>query len=127
MRAIDTNVLVRLIVRDDEKQTRAAESFVEKGAWISHLALAEATWVLASVYDKDPLDIAHAVEMLTQHKSLTIQDADVVALALTHFRRRPSLGFSDCLLLEIARRAGHLPLGTFDRDLARLPDSERLA
>ena len=126
MRAIDTNVLVRLITRDDGKQTVAAEAFVEKGAWVSHLALAETTWVLSAVYGQDAPSIADAVEMLVNHKSLTIQDSEVVALALDHFRSRPSLGFSDCLLLEAARKAGQLPLGTFDRNLARLPDAERI-
>ncbi|PYM14383.1 MAG: PIN domain-containing protein, partial [Candidatus Rokuibacteriota bacterium] len=46
MRAVDTNLLVRLIVRDDVKQVSAADNFVDRGAWVSHLALAEATWVL---------------------------------------------------------------------------------
>jgi len=57
---------------------------------------------------------------------LTLQDADAVALALDHFRSRPSLGFSDCLVLEIARKAGHLPLGTFDRNFAKLDGTQRL-
>ena len=52
MRSVDTNVLVRLITRDDAKQVTAAEAFVANGAWVPHLALAEATWVLASVYDR---------------------------------------------------------------------------
>jgi predicted nucleic acid-binding protein len=34
--------------------------------------------------------------------------------------------FSDCLLLEMARKSGHVPLGTFDRDLGRLPGAERI-
>jgi predicted nucleic-acid-binding protein len=126
MRAIDTNLLVRIVVRDDVKQAAAADVFVEKGAWVSHLALAEATWVLSAVYERDADDIAIAVEMLLNHKSLTIQDSDVVSSALSHFRKRPAVGFSDCLLLEIARKAGHLPLGTFDRGLAKLPDTQRL-
>jgi predicted nucleic-acid-binding protein len=46
MRAVDTNVLVRLITRDDSRQIASAENFIEKGAWVSVLALAEATWVL---------------------------------------------------------------------------------
>jgi predicted nucleic acid-binding protein len=50
---------------------------------------------------------------------LTIQDADVVTNALEHFRKRPALVFSDCLVLEIARNSGHLPLDTLDRDLAK--------
>jgi len=39
---------------------------------------------------------------------------------------KPALGFSDCLVLEIARKAGHTPLGTFDRNLSRIEGAERL-
>ena len=60
-----------------------------------------------------------AVDMLLNHQHLTLQDPDAVAAAVEHFRRRPALGFSDCLVLEVARKAGHLPLGTFDRNLAK--------
>jgi predicted nucleic-acid-binding protein len=126
MRAVDTNVLVRLITRDDPKQVAAAETFVANGAWVSHLALAEATWVLAAVYDLGAPEIMKAVGMLLNHKNLTVQESEVVSAALEHFQKKPALGFSDCLLLEVARRAGHLPLGTFDRDLGRLHGAERL-
>jgi predicted nucleic acid-binding protein len=51
MRAIDTNVLVRMIVQDGARQAASAKFFVESGAWVSILALAEATWVLSSVYE----------------------------------------------------------------------------
>lgn len=127
MRAVDTNVLVRLITRDDAAQVAAAERFVEKGAWISHLALAETTWVLDAVYERSASEIATAIDLLLSHRELSLQEPDVVAAALENFRSRPAVGFSDCLLLEIARRAGHLPLGTFDRDLARLDEVERLS
>jgi predicted nucleic acid-binding protein len=50
----------------------------------------------------------------------------VAALALAHFRKRPNLGFSDCLVVEIARKAGHAPLGSFDRDLSRIEGTEKL-
>ena len=126
MRAVDTNVLVRLATRDDVKQVTAAEAFVAKGAWVPHLVLAEAMWVLASVYDLGPAEIATAVEMFLKHKDLTLQDSDAVAAALEHFRKRPTLGFSDCLVLEVARKSGHLPLGTFDRDLGRLAGTHKL-
>jgi len=126
VRAVDTNVLVRLITRDDPKQVASAEAFVSRGAWVPHLVLAEATWVLASVYDRGPGDIATAVEMLLNHQDLTLQDSEAVVAAVERFRRRPGLGFSDCLVLEVARKAGHLPLGTFDRSLARLDGVERL-
>lgn len=126
MRAVDTNVLVRLATRDDSAQVAAAEAFVEKGAWVSHLVLIETTWVLASVYDVKPARLATAIDMLLNHRDLTIQDADVVLAALEQFRGEPSLSFSDCLILEIARKAGHLPLGTFDRALGKHDGVERL-
>ena len=127
MRAVDTNVLVRLITRDDAAQLAAAERFVEKGAWVSHLALAEMTWVLDAVYERSASEIAIAIDLLLNHRELSLQEPDVVAAALEKFRDRPAVGFSDCLLLEIARRAGHLPLGTFDRDLARLDGADRVS
>jgi len=120
MRAVDTNVLVRLLVRDHVAQVKAAEVFIENGAWVSHLVLTETLWVLDAVYERTPEQIAVAVDLLLNHTTLTIQDADVVTLALGAFRARPSLGFSDCLVLETARRAGHVPLGTFDKGLAKL-------
>lgn len=126
MRAVDTNVLVRLVTRDDAKQVAAAEAFVEKGAWVSHLALAEASWVLSAVYELDHSAIATAIEMLLNHKDLTLEESEAVSSALETFRKRPALGFSDCLMLESARKAGHLPLGTFDRNLGKLEGAQRL-
>jgi predicted nucleic-acid-binding protein len=126
MRSVDTNVLVRLITRDDARQAATADSFVERGAWVSILALAEASWVLESVYERSVTDLAAAIDMLRNHKDLTIQDPEVVAAALDLFRERPALGFSDCLMLELARKAGHLPLGTFDRNLGKVEGAEKL-
>lgn len=126
MRAVDTNLLVRLIARDDAAQAAAAEAFVAPGAWVPQIALVEAIWVLGSIYGMKPQQIAAAVEMLLSHKDLTLQDADAVTAALSHFRKRPALGFSDCLVLEASRKAGHLPLGTFDRRLGKLDGAQGL-
>jgi len=126
MRAIDTNVLVRLVVRDDARQVLAAEEFIARGAWVSHLVLAETVSVLDAVYDLAAARIATAVDMLLNHKELTVQDPDVVTSALERFRKIPALGFSDCLVVEIARKSGHLPLGTFDRDFAKVDGVKRI-
>ena len=126
MRAVDTNILVRLIARDDARQVSAAEAFIARGAWVPHMALVEAMWVLSSVYDVTPKGIATAVEMLLNHKEISLQDPDVVAAALSQFRKRPSLGFSDCMVLETARKAGHVPLGTFDGNLSKIEGAQRL-
>jgi predicted nucleic-acid-binding protein len=125
MRAVDTNVLVRLLTRDDAKQTASAEAFVAVGAWVSHLVLVEVCWVLDSVYALPAARIATAVEMLLSHQSLSLQDPDVVVAALALYRRRSALGFSDCMVLEVARKAGHLPLGTFDRSLSKQDGATR--
>jgi predicted nucleic-acid-binding protein len=126
MRAIDTNVLVRLLIGDDEAQVAAAESFVTGGAWASHVVLVEAIWVLKSVYEVPQAQLMIAIEMLLDHDVVALQDPDVVAAALALFRKQPKLGFSDCLVLEIAKKAGHTPLGTFDRGFAKQPGAERV-
>jgi predicted nucleic-acid-binding protein len=126
MRAVDTHLLVRLLARDDAKQVAAAEAFVAKGAWVSHLVLAETMWVLDAVFGLEPGRIATAVDMLLRHAQLTIQDAEVVAAALSHYRERPKVGFSDCLILEIAKKAGHIPVGTFDREMAKIEGAIRV-
>src|SRR5271156_6676454 len=57
-----------------------------------------------------PLDSCARVFRSTTTRSLAIPI--YVSAATENFRERPDLGFSDCLMLEIARKAGHLPLGT---------------
>jgi predicted nucleic-acid-binding protein len=126
MRAIDTNVLVRLITRDNARQAASSETCVQKGAWVSVLALTEAIWVLGSVYELSPNDQVRVIEMLLNHLDLVLQDTETVAAALELFRAKPSLGFSDCLMLQLARKAGNLPLGTFDRGLGRIADTQKL-
>jgi predicted nucleic-acid-binding protein len=83
-------------------------------------------WVLATVYGHSSSSVAAAVEMLLDNTHLTVQDADVVAAALHLFRSRPALGFSDCLILELARKAGHLPFGTLDRSLGKVEGAQKL-
>jgi predicted nucleic-acid-binding protein len=126
MRAVDTNVVVRLVTRDDPRQTARAEAFVAKGAWVSHIVLVEVIWVLDSVFELPHKQLVIAIDMLLNHRDLVLQEPEVVSAALARFRRRPRLGFSDCMVLESARKAGHVPLATFDKELGKLDDVERL-
>ena len=126
MLAVDTNVLVRLLARDDAMQAAAADAAIAKGAWVSQLVLAETMWVLDAVFERTPKQLIAALALLLAHESLVLQDADVVAAALAQLRAKPALGFSDCLVLEVARKAGHLPLATFDKALGRLAGAQRL-
>jgi predicted nucleic-acid-binding protein len=126
MRAIDTNLLVRLITRDHSGQVLAAERFVEGGAWISHVVLVETVWVLTSVYHFGQAQLVTTVEMILDHRQLVVQDPDTIVAALVHYRRKPAPDFSDCLILELARKNGQLPLGTFDRRLGRLDGAQQI-
>lgn len=127
MCAIDTNVLVRLLVRDDAAQLAAAEAFVANGAWVPLLALAETVWVLGVVYARKLAQIETAIDMLLDHRQLVLERADIVAATLARYRGKAKPGFSDCLMLEIARTAGHLPLGAFDKPLGKLHGAHLLA
>ena len=127
MLAVDTNVLVRLLARDDARHAALADEFIARGAWVSHLVLAECLWVLDAVYGRTPAQLGAALDLLLAHESLVLQDADVVAAALARFKAKPALGFSDCLVLEVARKAGHLPLGTFDKALSKLDGAHKLS
>lgn len=118
--------MVRLVVRDDADQVRVAEEFVASGAWVSQLVLAETMWVLDAVYERTLEQIATAVDMLLNHQQLAVQDSDALVAAIESFRKRPSHGSSGCLVLWVARKIEDVPVGTFDRDLAKINDAVRL-
>jgi len=126
MRAVDTNVLVRLLTRDDPLQLAAARNFVAAGAWVSHLVLAETIWVLGFSYGIQHKQLVALLDVLVDDVELSLQEPEVVRAALQVFRDHSKLSFSDCLVLEIAKKAGHTPLGTFDRALGKQATTERL-
>ena len=124
MRAVDTNILVRLIARDDGKQVAAAERFIKPGAWIPLLVLQESLWVLERAYALGRKELASVVAHLLDHETLAVEAPALVADALAKFTEASRVGFSDCLILASTRLAGHTPLGTFDKRLGRLKDVE---
>ena len=125
MRAADTNVLVRVLARDDDAQTQLADSFVAGGAWVSLLVLQETIWVLERGYKVARDEQAIIVEMLLQHSTIALEMPDLITCALALFKHG-KIEFSDALALEVARRSGHLPLATFDKRLAKAVGAELL-
>jgi predicted nucleic-acid-binding protein len=126
MRAADTNVLVRVIARDDDAQVPIADAFVSQGAWVSLLVLQEAIWVLERAYELGRREQGVIIDMLLQHKTIALESPDLIAAALVSFRQNHGIGFSDALILEAARRAGHLPVATFDKRFSKADDTELL-
>lgn len=126
MRAADTNVLVRVIARDDAAQVSLADAFVSQGAWVSLLVLQEAIWVLERAYELGRREQGVIINMLLQHKTIVLESPEMVAAALASFRGNPRIGFSDALILEAARREGHLPVATFDKRFGKVKGTELL-
>jgi len=128
MRAIDTNVLVRVLVGDDPIQRASAEAFIraEGPVWISHVVLVETIWVLESVYDQKKPQLVEALARILDNRELAVADPGVARAALEHFQAKGKTDFGDCLILEIARKAGHLPLATFDKALAKAAGAQQL-
>lgn len=130
MMAVDTNVLVRYLVRDHRGQAETARVLLqsataEKPAYACREVVVELVWVLERAYGYSRDRIAMILEELVATEGLVVEAADDVALAAFRYRSGGA-GFSDLMVLAAARRAGALPLHTFDRKAARLEAVELL-
>ena len=116
MIAVDTNVLVRFLVRDDAKQAaRAAELIRGHEVWVSKTVLLETEWVLRSLYGFSPERLEGALRALAGLGTIFLEDEVAVAKALDWFKA--GLDFADALHLASAGNARQF--ATFDRKLAR--------
>lgn len=124
MGAIDTNVLVRLLVADHAVQTKRATVFLEarRPVWISTVVLVETVWVLMTVYRWSKAQILAMLHTATNSRDFAFQAVEPVRRA-AHVYAASKADFSDCLALELARAEGHLPFATFDKATAKLPDA----
>jgi predicted nucleic-acid-binding protein len=122
MQAVDTNVLIRALTRDDPEQGPAAEAFIRDHApvWVSHVVLVETVWVLESVYDCGKPQLVEALTRIIDNRELFLEEPAVVRAALEMYQAKGKVQFEDCMILEIARKAGHVPLATFDRALGKV-------
>ena len=112
MRSVDTNVLVRLITRDDLKQVAAAEKFVAGGAWVSHLVLAETPLVFESRFARAPHLPSPPPGKLLAHQQLIVQESDVVTAPPPPLPPPPCLCFSPFPFLANCPKGGPASPGT---------------
>ena len=82
--------------------------------------------MLSAVYGRNQKEQATAIEMLLSHCDLVVQDAEVAPCCAGTVSGQTGAGFSECLMLQIAVKSGHVPLGTFDRGLAKVEGADRL-
>jgi predicted nucleic-acid-binding protein len=121
--AFDTNVVVRLLVRDDEEQYRRTELIFRlatagAGVWLSSVVLVEVAWVLRVAYKFDRATTAASLRRLMDTDGVQVEDGPTTRLALAAFEAGAA-DFADYFILESARRDGALPLHTFDERLSR--------
>ncbi len=116
MRSVDTNIIVRLLARDDEPQFQLANSIFEGGdLWIAKTVLLETEWVLRSRYRFTPQAVLEALHKLLCLSGVSVEDEDAVSVALALFGQ--GLDFADAL--HLASRPAGAGFVTFDEAFVR--------
>lgn len=122
MIGLDTNMLVRFLVRDDEAQHAGAVAALRRGAesgetfFVGDVVLAEVAWVLTSRYHCRRDELASVVRQLAETNELVFESTERLVRALRAFQHGKG-GFADYLIASRAQDAGCLTMLTFDRDL----------
>lgn len=131
MAALDTNVLVRLLVEDDAAQSAAARRLVRRSVadgdtlFIPVTVALELEWVLRSAFGFDKAAVAQTFSQLLSSVELSFQSEKAVEIALALYGRGAA-DFSDCLHASLAAASDEQPLWTFDRNAAKVEGARLL-
>ena len=126
MIAVDSNVIVRFLVRDDEKQSAVVYKHLKRAEaarerfFIPLAVLLETIWVLQSVYDKSRAQILDAIQDLRQMPVFEFERDEVVERVVSDGRTGKA-DLSDLLIAHSARASGCESGITFDKRAAKLP------
>jgi predicted nucleic-acid-binding protein len=129
MPALDTNVLLRYIVQDDEAQMVAARRLIRRSVaegrvlFVPVTVALELEWVLRSSYGFGKDEAIGLISTLLSAAELSFESEQALEVAL-HLYREGAADFADCLHLALAAQAGELPLRTFDKRAGRLQGAE---
>jgi predicted nucleic-acid-binding protein len=116
MRSVDTNVIVRLLARDDEPQFHLANSIFARGdIWIAKTVVLETEWVLRSRYRFTPEAVLAALQGLLCLNGVTVEDEEAVSIALDLLAQ--GLDFADAM--HLASRPEGSSFVTFDEAFVR--------
>jgi len=130
MAALDTNVLVRYLVRDDAAQLAAARrvirSCIDTGEvlFVPVSVSLELEWVLRSGFGIGKDDVIRTLSQLLSSAELSFESEGALELALLLYRKGAA-DYSDCVHVALAAQAGEQPLWTFDKAASRV-DGARL-
>ena len=125
MIGLDTNVLLRLLVRDDRAQYETAARFVKEAVtqgeilFIDGIVVAELAWALAQTYRRSRDEIATAIEQILRTAEFEVEGS-TLAWAALHEYKQNNADFTDCLNGSLNRGVGCSATATFDRKAGKL-------
>lgn len=128
MITVDTNILVRLFIDDENKhQVKIARELAleAKRVYVAQIVQVELVWVLKSLYNMPKEHIINILNELHENGAYELQEQDVFQEALSLFKSH-SCDFSDCIILVESRRSEASAFYTFDKKLAKLPGARLL-
>lgn len=117
MRAIDTNIVVRLVARDDPRAEAIARALLDQPFLLLPTVVLEAEWVLRSVYRLPRSVILSGFRLLLGHVHGVVPNADAISVALERYEA--GADFADMLHLALAAEAEAASFATFDRKLSK--------
>jgi predicted nucleic-acid-binding protein len=132
MAALDTNVLIRFLVRDDAAQLEMARQLVAgcvaagESLFVPVTVALELEWVLRANFGFSKAEVIQTFAALLSAVELTFESEPALELALATYRDA-AVDFSDCLHIALARLAGESPLWTFDPAAARIDGATLLS
>jgi predicted nucleic-acid-binding protein len=122
---VDTNVLVRYLVRDDQLQFKKARRVIKRAAdrsepvLVSLLVMLETEWVLRSRYELSKPEILSAFSALLDVADLAFEDEPSVEHALYSWKDSIA-DFADCLIDARNQQLGCQATVTFDAKALQL-------
>ncbi|MGC9526537.1 MAG: PIN domain-containing protein [Limnospira sp.] len=131
MKGLDTNVIVRFLVRDDESQWQQADRYLNQAlenhqpCLINNIVLCEVVWVLRSQYKISRDQLITILENLLNTNIFIFENSDDIPWAI-HQMKLGKADFSDYLIVRINQQAGCDETASFDVKLGQLSQVNRL-
>lgn len=131
MPALDANVLVRYVVRDDDVQLAAARRLIRKCVadgqtlFVPVTVTLEFEWVLRASFEYAKEQVMAVLSSLFSAAELSFESERALEVALQLYRNG-SADFADCLHVALAAQAGESPLWTFDRRAAKVSGAQAM-
>ena len=131
MPALDTNVLVRYVVQDDEVQLASSRRLIRKCVadgrtlFVPVTVVLELEWVLRTSFGYAKDEVMEALSSLFSAVEMTFESERALEVALQLYRKGPA-DFADCLHIALAAQAGELPLWTFHKGAAKVSGAQSI-